>query len=177
MGAKQKRYSEIVFDPSEWRRLAKELFAAATALEPRLEKFWEGVRDGAWQDGQMAVYFMLCAYALENVMKATLVEMEIAKNPKPSAQGHLPKSLKGHDLVALAQRCGKCELAEEYASILMRLSRSAVWYGRYPVPISSNALDTLDTLPSGEPISLSMYASNDRNEVRHLLREFGLEVV
>lgn len=167
-------YRDAVYDPKTWRQLARELADAAEAMETKLEDFWKGVRRREWNDAQVAVYFMLCAYALENLIKAKLVEKEISTNGVPSDVQKLPKNLKGHDLVDLTIRCGRRPLAEEYASILKRLSRSSVWYGRYPVPVSADSLNSIDSSPSDEPVSLTAYSSNDRNEIKKLFHEFGL---
>jgi len=170
------QYWNAVYDSCTWRRLASELVSAAEAIEPKLADFWAGVRRGEWNDAQVAVYFMLCAYALENLMKAKLVEKEISAKKASSAISKLPSHLMGHDLVDLAKRCGKDKLAEEYASILKRLSRSAVWYGRYPVPVTATAFKSIDVSPSGQAIILTEYSSNDRDKVKHLLQEFGFQV-
>ena len=168
-------YRDAVYDPDTWRRLARELVDAAESMEGKLDDFWEGVRRREWNDAQVAVYFMLCAYALENLIKAKLVEKEISTSGVPSGVRNLPKNLKGHDLVELTIRCGRKPLAEEYASILKRLSRSSVWYGRYPVPVSADSMNAIDLSPSGEPVSLTAYSSNDRHEIKKLFSEFGLK--
>jgi hypothetical protein len=121
------------------------------------------------------VYFMLCAYALENLMKAELVEKDISARKVPLTVSKLPSHLSGHDLVKLAKCCGRDGLAEEYASILKRLSRSAVWYGRYPAPLTATALKSTDVSPSGQPIILTEYSSNDRSDVTYLLKQFGFK--
>ena len=167
-------YRDVVYDPSAWRWLAGELISAAEAIESKLDDFWSGVRSGEWNDAQVAVYFMLCAYALENLMKAKLIEKDLSENKISSEIRDLPKHLKGHDLVVLAERCGRKALAEEYASILKRLSRSAVWYGRYPVPLSPASMKSIDISQQGQELILTAYSTNDRGEVKRLLQEFGL---
>lgn len=168
-------YRDAVYGPETWRRLALELADAAEAMESKLDDFWDGVHRREWNDAQVAVYFMLCAYALENLIKAKLVEEEISTNGVPSELRKLPNKLKGHDLVDLAIRCGRQPLAEEYASILKRLSRSSVWYGRYPAPVSADSMNSIVSSPSGESVSLTAYSSNDRHEIKKLFNEFGLK--
>ena len=152
------------------------LVAAASVLEPALERFWEQKKMGSpsWDDGQIAIYFMLCAFALENLMKASLVERMIGKGSLSLETKSFPANLKGHDLMKLTQRCGKPELAAEHSSILQRLSRSAVWYGRYPAPISPNDMNSVSSSPNGEIVGLRGYTSDDRDDVMYLLNEFGL---
>ena len=170
----QERFKALVTDPAAWRATAKGLVIASTALVPAIKHFWED-RKGSkpWDDRQVAIYFMLSAYALENLMKARLVESIHRAGALPSQVNRFPKELRGHDLVALAIRCGEAEVAEEYASILSRLSRSAVWYARYPTPTDPSTLTTQTESPRGVALSLSEYSSHDRFEVHSLLHEFG----
>lgn len=166
------KYRDAVFDPETWRRLACELVHAAEAMEAKIQEFWEGVHHGKWNDAQVAIYFMLCAYALENLIKAKIVENKISTEGVPTNVQELPKDLKCHDLIVLLKRCRRESLAEEYASILKRLSRSSIWYGRYPVPLAAGSMEPVESL--GEPVSLTAYSSNDRHEIKKLFSEFGL---
>lgn len=85
-----KRYRDAIYNPETWRRLARELVGAAEAMEAKLQDFWEGVRREEWNDAQGAIYFMLCAYALENLVKAKLVENEISTDGVPTNVQKLP---------------------------------------------------------------------------------------
>ena len=168
------KFGSTICDPVAWRTTATNLVAAASVLEPAFERFWNQRKvGGLWDDGQIAIYFMLCAFALENLMKARLIERMIVEGSLSPATESFPKELKDHDLINLTQRCGEPELAEEHSSILQRLSRSAVWYGRYPVPISPKDMNSLSMSPNGEPVSLREYSSEDRDDVMYLLKEFG----
>jgi len=170
-----KKYGELACDPGAWRKIARELMKAASLLEPAIAKFWEAQKASAPSDGgQIAVHFMLSAYALENLMKARLVELAVANGSLSPTLSRLPREIQGHDLIELAKSCGESALADEYSSILKRLSRAAVWYGRYPVPILPNDIISTTVLPSGELVSLTEYSSNDLHEIFHLLNEFAL---
>jgi len=50
-----------------------------------------------------------------------------------------------NDLAELAERCERPDLTRKYASILQRLTRSAIWYGRYPSPISPSGMNVLSS--------------------------------
>ena len=167
-------YGALITDPESWRATAKGLVIASTALVPAIEQFWIDRRLARrWDDRQVAIYFMLCAFALENLMKAKLVENMLAAGTLSTDINEFPKELKSHDLSALATKCNAPETAEEYASILSRLSRSAIWYARYPAPTAPVQLNNKSESPAGVPLSLSEYSSHDRCEVHHLLHEFG----
>ena len=171
-------FGSIICDPEAWRTKATNLVAVASVLEPAFERFWEQRKVGRpWDDGQIAIYFMLCAFALENLMKASFVERMIEEGSLFPGTENFPIELKCHNLIVLTQRCGKPELAEEHASILQRLSRSAAWYGRYPAPILPKDMNSLSTSPNGELVGLRGYATEDREDVMYLLKEFGFDSV
>lgn len=168
-------YRDTVYDASSWRRLAKELVESAKLIEPKLDDFWLGVRRREWNDAQVAVYFMLCAYALENLLKAKIVEKFVGTYGMPGSVQELPKDLLSHDLVALAGRCANEAFVEEHASVLMRLTRCSTWYGRYSAPTKVAATRTTAFAPSGREINLTEHASIDRNDIHRLLSAFGLQ--
>jgi len=83
----------------------------------------------------------------------------------------LPTRLKSHDLPALAVEAGKPGIAEGYADILKRLTRSATWYGRYPAPTNPQGLNPFSESSDGESISLTSYSSGDLGEIKRVVAE------
>lgn len=171
-----KQFQDTVLDPEAWKRSAGALIEAAALLEPSVEKFWEDVKTGAgWNDEGVAIYFMLCSFALENLLKARLVKQQQSeiKNAFTSGSG-LPQMLKDHNLYRLTCKAGLNALASEEEALLHRLTRSAVWYGRYPVPVTALGLATLQNSPHKSfQISLTQYTSADRDDIKRLFRELG----
>jgi hypothetical protein len=76
----------------------------AELIEPRALETWASKGHGPINFQLLAIYFMLTSYAIENLLKAVIVqkkkglfEEELAK------KAQLPGRLKSHDLVALAK--------------------------------------------------------------------------
>jgi hypothetical protein len=171
-----KQFQAMVLDPEAWRGSARALIEATAMLEPKIDEFWRGVKlRRSWNDGGVAVYFMLCSFALENLLKARLIERRQPELEAALASGsNLPKMLKEHDLYRLTCEAGLNALAAEEESLLHRLTRSAVWYGRYPVPVAAPGLDTFRKSPHKDfQISLTQYTSADRDDIKRLFRKLG----
>jgi hypothetical protein len=176
-----KEYRARLLDPEAWRQTARQLIAAAALLEPKINEFWKHLRTQPtnvsswrpWNDEFVAIYFMLCAYAIENLLKAQIIQKKKQKicgqiDAKPT----LPKVLKEHDLYRLTIEAGFLELAREEEMLLRRLSRCSVWYGRYPAPIIPAALQTGYVSKNYDfDISLTQYTSKDRQNIQRIVRE------
>jgi hypothetical protein len=124
-----KQFQDTVLDPEAWKLSARALIEAAALLKPSVEKFWQDVKTGAgWNDEGVAIYFMLCSFALENLLKARLVKQQQLEIKKAFTSGlGLPKMFKDHDLYRLTCKVGLDALAAEEESLFHRLTRSAVW--------------------------------------------------
>jgi hypothetical protein len=178
-----KEYRARLVDPEAWKQTGRQLLKAAALLEPKIDEFWQHLRAQPkiqsswrpWNDEFVAIYFMLCAYAIENLLKAKIVQKKKDKIcAQIEAKLTLPKVLKEHDLYRLTIEAGFVELAKEEEALLHRLSRCSLWYGRYPVPLTPAGLQT------GHPsenydfdISLTAYTSNDRREIHRIVEELG----
>jgi hypothetical protein len=108
---------------------------------------------------------MLMAFALENVLKATLV----AKSPTRVANGRIAKwEGGGHDLVELA-RTAKARMNGEEEALLLKLSVYATWMGRYPCP--RNLKEHLPrTTVGGGYGSIGGISSGDYDRIRKIYR-------
>lgn len=71
---------------------------------------------------------LLYAFAIENLLKGLIM----ANNPGLAGEEKISKSVKSHDLLALAEQVG-VEIAVQEVPVLKSLSDIAIWAGRYPV--------------------------------------------
>ena len=177
-------YRARLLDPEAWRKTARQLLDVADLVEPKLQEFWSSASSGGvpstswrpWDDEYVAIYFMLCAYALQNAFKARIVEKRRSEiESQVLAKAKLPSLLASHDLYQLCIAAGKESQAIEEEDLLRRLERSSRWYGRYPVPEKSWGLRTTREAKSRDfPIRLTHYTTSDADWIRRLLSEFGL---
>lgn len=136
------RYSTQLLCADGWHGKADALLRAAKLLEGDIDSFWQAVDTGAPLDGHFgdvhAPYFMLVAFALENLCKAVLIQDQRDSLSRSQIR-RLPTFLSRHDLRYLFAHIGlRTTLDEE--DLLIRLTQCAVWLGRYPVPIYPDAL-------------------------------------
>lgn len=80
-------------------------------------------------------YELLCAFAVENALKAALIEKIWNSGATPIVEAAGPASVRvwGHDLQRLAARVGMPLSAAERV-ILYNLKQAIEWSGRYPAP-------------------------------------------
>ena len=181
----RENYKRDLLNPHKWKEKGDVLLEVSIKMEPEVVDFWETWRKHLKDDtvrlkGEKysGIYFMLVSYAIENYFKAIIVRiskkefetfLNSADNPK------FPSLLKTHKLVKLAQKAGfpiKDQLQEE---LLRRLSRSAVWYGRYPVSTDYKTSGK-DIFRDGKEYDISLFREIDVNQVKVLIeeiKEFG----
>jgi hypothetical protein len=143
--ARRDYYQWKISSEKVWRNQAVELISAANILEPVLRERFKSrssefdkspnqVPTAPFPDGMLSVYRMLMAYALENLLKAKWVKLNIrGKRGQILAVEELPKELHQHDLVKLAKNI-RLNLTGEDEELLHRLTLDSTWAGRYPVP-------------------------------------------
>jgi hypothetical protein len=176
-----------LLDPEAWQQTARQLLEAAALLEPKINEFWQNMRSQSmlvstswrsWNDEFIAIYFMLCAFAIENLLKGQIIrtnQVEICALIEGGSA--LPKFLKGHDLYKLTLDAGFPELAKYDEGLLRRLSRCSVWYGRYPIPITPAALKRTQSSTNYDfDLSLTQYTSFDREEIQRIVQELTIPV-
>lgn len=176
-----------LLDPAAWQQTAQHLLKAATFLEPKIDEFWQNMRSQSmlestswrpWNDEFIAIYFMLCAFAIENLLKGQIIrkrQTEIRKEME--ADSVLPKILRGHDLYGLTIKAGFPELARHDEGVLRRLSRCSVWYGRYPIPITPKALmRTHSSKNYDSDLSLTQHTSADREDIQRIVQELTISI-
>lgn len=168
----ESEYKKKTLDYELWVAKAEELLEVACFLEPEIEKMWAEMREGRFlKEHYITTYFMLSSYALENLLKALYIKtnyQKIEAELKESCE--LPKSIKNHDLWKLAKELDVVEEEWGEETLLKKLTRSAVWFGRYPTPPKPKDLKRFhDSEYENTPIPFSAYMNTDLEEIRAII--------
>jgi hypothetical protein len=175
-------YQDTVVRVSSWVTKATALLDSAALLEPKVNEFWQTwrrhIKDKSVRmksDKYISVYLMLTSFAIENLLKSIIVRERRSEIVDELVRGKLPKILKNHDLITLSQSAEfpiKNELQED---LLRRLSRSAVWHGRYPIPLDYRSGKTAKFL-DGKEYTISLAREIDLDLLKELvedIKQFG----
>jgi hypothetical protein len=178
-------FEAAAFSALQWMAKARSLFEAAKKLEADINVVWKSneLRSAKLvtplePDHYQAAYFMLIAFTVENLLKAAAISTRSLQYKKEFREKlRFPKELRSHDLIRLAERVGlTLEKGEE--DLLRRLTRSAVWFGRYPVPLEYPDIDGRTQFRDGKEYSLSWFGRTDvprlNTLVEGLPRRLGL---
>jgi hypothetical protein len=178
------QFAEIAFDDDEWFFIATDLQSAAEALEPKIKEYWEvearrrrlekekgTILIFEYQPDPRGIYFMLVAYALENLCKAFLIKKhEDTAWRRMVEDGEIPKEVTGsghgHDLETLLYKIG-FPLTPADKELAFRLERSAVWSARYPVPKKAET-KTVRRTNNGEEV-VPWHKENDLEVVKEFV--------
>ena len=119
---------------------------------------------------------MLVAFAIENLLKANLVEKFYREfRGEFDSSGKLPQLLRSHRLFELATEAGlKTGVEEE--DLLRRLTRAAIWAGRYPVPIEFGGLASGEEFSDGKVWSISYLGGKDVERLRKLISKIRMDL-
>jgi len=177
----KQNYESKAFWNIHWLNSAQCLLASAKELEPKIAELWENYRAHSKDknvrlkaDHFQGPYFMLVAFALENLFKAVLVsERSWQYKQEFREKCQFPKDLKGHDLVALARKANYGFGLEE-EDLLRRLTRHAVWEGRYPVPILYKKSAVAEEFSDGKEHHVSWFGGNDLERLKELVSKVSL---
>lgn len=130
-------FSQDVNRPSAWILSARDLLEHIRSTADTLRMAWieyhcnEASQQSAPPRGLHRVYLFLSALAIENLLKAVVVDQ--AKWPDSQIAQKIPEELNSHILLDLAA-AGGVELADDEIEILERLTEFGIWLGRYPAP-------------------------------------------
>jgi len=170
----ESEYQEKILDYALWIEKADQLLEVASFLKPEIEKTWgEMTKGGLIKEHYITTYFMLTSYALENLLKALYVKTncrEVKAALEKSCQ--LPRCISTHNLWQLAKRFGVVRGESGEESLLKKLSRSAEWFGRYPVPTSPRGLKRCHNSESESeniPIPFCSYMNTDLEEIEEII--------
>jgi hypothetical protein len=176
-------YESAAFSSSRWASKANDLLHSAKLLEPELSRHWRGVRrylkdqkrvphPDYWQ----ATYFMLIGYAVENMLKAAIIDEKAYEfRQRFVSKKTFPRTLRSHDLVNLAGAAGFAYDTNE-EDLLRRLTRSAIWAGRYPAPLDYKDLHGPQRFSDGKTYSVSYFAEADMKRLKRLVRRVSREL-
>jgi hypothetical protein len=176
-------YATACFWDINWLYVADDLIECATMLEPRVREVFERLRAHTKDksvrlisQGALGVYFMLVSYAIEDMFKAALVRKNSRRYREDfEATERFPHELCGHDLVGLARQIGSTfDLDRE--DLLRRLTRSAVWQGRYPAPLDYHKLSGSEIFQDGKPYSVSHFSGGDIDRLKALVQDIRAEL-
>src|SRR5207249_3039271 len=137
-------------------RKARDLYEAAKKLEPEVLRVWESYRERMPNmtaplapDHYQGPYFMLIAFSVENLLKAAAIARNNAEYRAEFRKTlRFPEELKKHDLVKLAELAQVSFNAKE-ENLLRRLTRSAIWFGRYPAPLDYSKMSGTEEFSDG----------------------------
>jgi hypothetical protein len=161
-------FESAAFSEFQWIQKAKSLYEAAKKLEAEVVSIWENRQAHAKDvsvrltaDHYHGPYFMLIAFAVENLLKAAAVASNREKYRSEFRRSKdFPKELKSHNLVTLAKLVALSFDAED-EDLLRRLTRCAVWYGRYPIPLKYSKMSGGEQFTDGNVYSVSWFGRDD----------------
>jgi len=173
------RFIKNILDHELWIEKADQLLEVASFVEPRIYETWDEVRKGGFlKEHYITTYFMLVAYALENLLKALYIKLNKDSVKKDlEEKGKLPEAITGHDLYGLAKKLEVVEMDWGEEALLQRMSRSVVWFGRYPVPIKPHQLKSFhDSEIEQLSIPFRHYSPDDLREIQTIISRIRYRV-
>ena len=186
------QYLERLLNWKLWIDKAEELLAGAKALEPLVRSLWDTIKadfkEGRYSEGGEAphqppqnlqgVYFMLVAYALENLFKALIIweHQDDFQNQVLRKEGKLPGIAKDHDLIRLAKEAHfVIDVGDE--DLLTRLHWNSVWAGRYPIPVDCGGLKNVKIYSDGKGYLIAYFSPNDIDRLNTLVQRVKTHVI
>jgi hypothetical protein len=161
-------FEAAAFSSFQWMAKARSLFEAARKLESQIDLVWQSYELRSAKlvtplepDHYTGAYFMLIAFAVENLLKAAAISRKYFEyRDEFHKKLRFPRALQSHDLIRLANLVDlTLEKGEE--DLLRRLTRSAIWFGRYPVPLDYPDIDGRAQFSDGKEYSLSWFGRTD----------------
>lgn len=181
----RRRFETTTFNSDRWLQKAFDLFESAKLFDASISAVWESSRARhrgeivpPAQDHYQGAHFMLLSFAVENILKAAIVQRnrrqflldfdDVLAAGKNSRKG-FPEALKSHDLYELATTAD-LSLKEGEEDLLRRLTRCAEWAGRYPSPLRYEDMSNAEQYADGETYSLSCFRGNDVERLKSFIR-------
>jgi len=133
--------------PHSWLLVADNLYEQSKALYDRFSSGKTTYRDGSgivlgeWPSSSRST-FLLAGFALENAIKAFLVY----EHPEWVSNGVLARSLRSHELVALAKKSSIIPWPRRGLGILSRFEHGLESWARYPCALNANETDVEQNL-------------------------------
>jgi hypothetical protein len=172
-------YESTAYWDIQWIDKAENLIACARLLEPAIEQLFATYRQHSANravplvpDHYTKSYLMLMGFAFENLFKAVIVRRDGRGSPDKTK---MLAKVKDHDLPRLAKDAG-FPLDREREDLLRRMTRCAVWEGRYPVPTSWDKGRNTEIFSDGQSFLVAFFAGNDPERIDKLLNELRDEL-
>lgn len=175
-------YRMTLLSADHWRRHANALLRAAELVEAEVREVWQ--HNMTWLKNNelrtprkmrpraseiFGVHFMLVAFVVENLLKAALVRRHQHElRTAFERSGKLPTELKSHNLFVLARKAG-IAVDVETEDLLRRLTRAAVWAGRYPVPAGFRESSSDEEFADGKEWLVSYFSESDPERLTQLI--------
>jgi len=174
----RRNYESKAFLDTHWISKAKDLLISADLIEPEVVRLWNSVESGLdnmdqeiLPDYYQGTYFMLKAFAVENIFKAVIIRKKSSEYRRKFQDTlKFPGELKSHKLVELAQQAG-FDFTDEQEDLLRRLTRSAIWYGRYPIPLDYRHSAGAEIFEDENKYSVSWFGSKDIERINDFIEE------
>jgi len=169
-------YENTAFSPWPWINSARCLLASAKVLEPKVLELWENMKNQPFKRlpvNYTGPYFMLIAFAVENYFKAAIVKkkyLDFKKEFRENKKQKFPKDLNSHKLINLAKKAGFI-LSKGEEGLLRRLTRHAIWAGRYPIPTDYSKSTISELFSDGTEHAVSYYGGDDVERLNILLKD------
>jgi len=169
------QFSERLNNVALWVSKAKELIFSADCLKPEIKSQWgkvaiqnDEVVNGSKNPWIQGIYFMLIAYAIENLCKVILIHRK-KEEWKNRLLSKVPKDIKGHDLLKLTKDI-KMHLNISEQKLLARVTRNSIWDARYPLPLEADHMRTSEKLLNGQNSFSAYLGPNDISEIENFLK-------
>jgi hypothetical protein len=161
-------FERAAFWDIQWIAKARSLYESARKLEPEVVGIWENLRAkhrgeevSLIPDYYQGAYFMLIAFATENLLKAAAVARNSTRYKRDFRDNKkFPNELQEHDLVKLAKLVD-LDFSVSEEDLLRRLKRSAIWYGRYPAPLKYPEMAGKEKYSNGNEYSVNFFGGDD----------------
>jgi len=153
-----------IFNTSAWMTKAENLRRAASVFEGLIRNHRQlPSSDRHGDKSYLNAHFMLMGFAIENLLKAIIVLTQLAKLQREFDQKKkLPDILQTHNLLDLFDCSGLRTDSGKIKGLLMRLSRSIIWEGRYPAPLRPEDYRRKDTFDLGAKfVTINAFADAD----------------
>jgi hypothetical protein len=161
----------------DWIKKSDDLWQSAILIESKAIQLFDDLKNinpnnlnnnkVITSPGFIGIYFLLTSFALENILKAKLISNNcLIYRRLLTDKAELPSDLKSHNLFSLTRKL-KISIDIEEEDLLKRLTRNAIWAGRYPVPIQVKDLD-LDRYSNGQEFNPSAFKRSDFEKIKQL---------
>ena len=171
-----KVFKTDLLNHKKWYQKAIDLLDTAKLIEPKINEYWTSNSKRNKLNHFLDCHLMISSFAIENLLKSIIIFLNRDEFEEAMTKTHkLPKLLQEHDLSKLLSNTGIKLVEQNQKDLLIRLSRAAIWQGRYPIPLLSNNLPIADVKSFGDkPLSgkiISINSQSDINDIQDIIKK------